>query len=256
VKLIGYARVSTDVQVEHGLGLEVQEQALRAWAKAHGHQLVEVLQELGVSGTKELADRPALADALDAIRHRRVGGVVVVRLDRLARDLVLQEQLLAEVRRLDGEVFSTSAGEAGYLKDDPDDPSRKLIRQILGAVSAYEREMISLRLRSGRRRKAERGDYAYGAPPFGSRAEGKALVEVPEERETLARITELKTAGASLREIATVLQAEGRPPKRGGSWHPETLRRAAERAARPSVTDGVTSASKRVPTSRPATVSP
>ena len=255
-KLIGYARVSTDVQVEHGLGLEVQEQALRAWAKAQGHQLVEVLRELGVSGTKELADRPALADALDAIRHRRAGGVVVVRLDRLARDLVLQEQLLAEVRRLDAEVFSTSAGEAGYLKDDPDDPSRKLIRQILGAVSAYEREMTSLRLRSGRRRKAERGDYAYGAPPFGCRAEGKALVEVPEERETLARITELKTAGASLREIATVLKVEGRPPKRGGSWHPETLRRAAERAARTSVPVGVTSASKRVPTSRPATVSP
>jgi len=53
----------------------------------------------------------------------------------------------------------------------------------------------------------------------------------------LARITELKTAGASLREIGAVLEAEGRPPKRGGSWHPETLRRAAARVpGRPSGT--------------------
>ena len=59
----------------------------------------------------------------------------VYRLDRLARDLIVQETVLAEVKRLGGEVFSTSAAEAGYLSDDPDDPSRKLIRQVLGAVA-------------------------------------------------------------------------------------------------------------------------
>ncbi len=56
-----------------------------------------------------------------------VGGIAVYRLDRLARDLVLQEQLLAEVRRMGGQLFTTSAAEAGYLADDPDDPSRRLI---------------------------------------------------------------------------------------------------------------------------------
>ena len=63
------------------------------------------------------------------------------------------------------------AAEAGYLGDDPDDPSRTLIRQVLGAVSQYERSMIALRLRSGRRRNASQGGYAYGAPPFGFKAE-------------------------------------------------------------------------------------
>jgi DNA invertase Pin-like site-specific DNA recombinase len=67
------------------------------------------------------------------------------------------------VRRLGGGAFSTSAAESGYLVDDPDDPSRKLIRQILGAVSEYERAMIPLRLRSGRHRKAKHGGFAYGA---------------------------------------------------------------------------------------------
>jgi len=107
---------------------------------------------------------------------------------------------------------------------------RTAMRQMVGVFAQLERGMIIARMRAGRELKAARGDYAYGAPPFGSRAEGKALVEVPAERETLARITELKTAGASLREIATVLDAEGRPPKRGGSWHPETINRALARA--------------------------
>jgi DNA invertase Pin-like site-specific DNA recombinase len=254
MNVIGYVRVSTDAQVEHGHGLAVQEQALRAWAKAQGHKLVEIFREEGVSGTKDLLDRPALADALEALRRRQAQGVVVYRLDRLARDLVLQEQLLAEVKRLGARVFTTMAGEAAYLEDDPDDPSRRLIRQILGAVSEYERSVIVMRLRSGRRRKHQLGGYAYGAPPLGLRAEGKALVTDVEEQRTLARIAELRKAGKSLREVGAVLEAEGHRPKRGGKWHPETLRQAAARAARPSTASKVTSASKRATTSRPATV--
>jgi DNA invertase Pin-like site-specific DNA recombinase len=158
-----------------------------------------------------------------------VGGIVVYRLDRLARDLIIQEQLLAEVRRMGGEVFSTSAAEAGYLTDDPDDPSRKLIRQVLGAVSEYERSMISLRLRTGRRRKAEKGGFAYGSPHYGYRAEGKQLVADEDEQAALARIRELRGDGRSLREIAGVLEAEGFRPKRSQRWHPESLRRIVAR---------------------------
>jgi len=53
----------------------------------------------------------------------------VHRLDRLARDLVLQEQLLAECWRMGATVSSTAAGEDAYLSDDPADPSRRLIKR-------------------------------------------------------------------------------------------------------------------------------
>ena len=87
-----------------------------------------------MSGSNGIDQRRALGDALELISDGKAAGLVVYRLDRLARDLIIQETLLAEVRRLGGEVFSTSVAEAGYLNDDPDDPSRKLIRQVLGAV--------------------------------------------------------------------------------------------------------------------------
>ena len=107
---------------------------------------------------------------------------MVARLDRLARDLIVQETILAEVRRIGGEVFSTSPAEASYLTDDPDDPSRKLIRQVLGAVSEYERSMVTLRLRNGRRRKAQMGGYASGAPAFGFEARDGDLIESQDEQ--------------------------------------------------------------------------
>lgn len=229
LKVAAYLRVSTDKQADEGLGLDVQRQAVKAWAKAHSHRLVATHVDEGVSGSNGLDSRVGLAEAIACLRSGKADGLVVYRLDRLARDLVLQEQLLAEVRRLGREVFTTSAAEAGYLADDPHDPSRRLIRQVLGAVNEYERAMIRLRLNAGRRRKAEQGGFAFGSPPYGYRAEGKTLVPDESEQSALRRIRQLRSEGGSLPAIAATLEAEGHRPKRGGRWHVETVRRIVNR---------------------------
>jgi DNA invertase Pin-like site-specific DNA recombinase len=231
VKVVAYLRVSTDRQAEHGLGLEVQEAAIRKWARANGHRIVAWHRDEGVSGSNGLETREALPEALAALQSRAAAGLVVYRLDRLARDLVLQEQLLAEIKRMSAEVFSTSAGEAAFLVDDPDDPSRALIRQILGAVAQYERSMIRLRLRAGRARKRERGYAGDGPPPFGFRAEDGTLVKDVDEQAILGRIRELRADAHSLREIAATLTAEGYRPKRSEVWHPGSLRLIVQRLA-------------------------
>lgn len=209
--------------------MEVQEGAIRAWAKSNNHRVVLWTRDEGVSGSNGLDTRHGLGDALEALRDGTVDGIVVYRLDRLARDLIIQETLLAEVRRLGGGVLSTSGAEDAYLVDDPDDPSRRLIRQVLGAVAEYERSMIVLRLRSGRRRKAEKGGFAYGSPAYGYRAENRELVAVEDEQAALARIRQMHNARSSLREIIAALEAEGYRPKRGGKWHPESLARIVRR---------------------------
>ena len=230
MKVVGYVRVSTATQVEDGLGLDVQKAAIRAWCKANGHRLIKVLSDEGVSGTRELDDRPGLADAIALVRDGQAKGIVVPRLDRLARDLIIQETVLAEVRRVKGQVFSTSPGEAAYLSDDPDDPSRKLIRQVLGAVSEYERSMVTLRLRNGRRRKAQMGGYASGAPAFGLEARDGDLIESQDEQRSIERIVELRACGASFREICATLESEGHRTKRGTtSWQPMAVKRVLDR---------------------------
>jgi DNA invertase Pin-like site-specific DNA recombinase len=67
-KIVGYIRVSTDKQAEQGLGLDVQRQALRAWARAGGHRLVEVIADEGVSGPDGIEHRAGLAEALATVR--------------------------------------------------------------------------------------------------------------------------------------------------------------------------------------------
>lgn len=245
MKVAAYLRVSTDRQAERGLSLEEQEDVIRRWARAGRHRIVSWHRDEGVSGANGLGTREGLADALEAIRDRQAACLVVYRLDRLARDLIVQETVLAEVWRLGGQVFSTFPSEAGYLSDDPDDPSRKLIRQMLGAVAEYEKAMVALRLRMGRRRKAAKGGYAHGAPPYGWRADDRELVPVESEQEVIARIREWRAVldddgnPTSLADIARRLNDAGIPPRntqpRAGRkepprWHPTQVARILARS--------------------------
>ena len=68
--------------------------------------------------------------------------------NRLARDLVVSETLLAEFRKLGVKVVAAEGGTD--LTVDNDDPSRKMIRQILGVVSEWEKSCIVQKLRAAR----------------------------------------------------------------------------------------------------------
>jgi len=226
LRLVGYCRVSSPTQVETGQGLAIQQKTIRDWIKGHGHRLVGLHRDEGVSGTIE--EREGLTEALAAVRFNGAEGLVITTLDRLARSLTVQEAVLAQVWSAGGRVFTVDDGEV--LADDPDDPARTFIRQVMGAVAQLERGLIARRLRRGRQHKAEQGGYAAGAPPLGFRAEGGELVPDPDEQAAVQRIVELRADGASLRRIAAALTAERLTPKRGGAWHPQQVARVLDRA--------------------------
>ena len=83
-KAIGYLRVSTAEQA-NGFGLEVQEQAIRTYARDRDIRLVSVLEDAGQSGSNGLDDRPALAKGLADLESGPATALIVYRLDRLAR---------------------------------------------------------------------------------------------------------------------------------------------------------------------------
>jgi DNA invertase Pin-like site-specific DNA recombinase len=197
--LVAYLRVSTDRQASDGAGLDVQEDAIRRWARTNRHRIVAVYGDEGESGA--LLERDGWADVDSAIRDKESAGVVVYKLDRLARDLLVQEQPMCEVWRLGGEVYSTAADE-NKLRNDPEDPTRKLVRRIMGVIGEYEREMIVLRMRRGRRHKAKQGGFAYGSPPYGYAARASRLVPLRSEQAVIRRIRTLRGEGVTTAEIA------------------------------------------------------
>lgn len=215
--------MSTDKQVKEGFGLDAQRAEIIGWANAEGHRIVQWCADEGMSGANGIATRTGLFDALAAVREGRARGIVFTSLDRLARRMTEQEGVLSRVWAAGGTVFSLGDG-GEVLEDDPDDPMRTAIRQMRGVFAQLERGLIRQRMAKGKREKAAQGGYVGGAPAFGYRAQDGVLSKHPEEQATKQRARELRKTGLSLREIAKLLAADNRTPRRG-VWHPTSIAR-------------------------------
>ena len=82
---IGYIRVSTRDQADSGASLESQRVKIEAYAVLHDLELVEVIEDAGHSA-KSL-DRPGMTNLLRLIRGRKIGVVIVAKLDRITRSV-------------------------------------------------------------------------------------------------------------------------------------------------------------------------
>ena len=145
-KAHSYLRVSGKGQVE-GDGFPRQLKAIRQYAESHDMKIVSVFREEGVSGTVESANRPAWAELMTALHSNGVRTIIIEKLDRLARDLMVQETIIADLNRHGFDLISVA---------EPDlmatDPTRILMRQLMGAVAQYDKSQIVLKLRGARLR--------------------------------------------------------------------------------------------------------
>lgn len=218
----GYLRVSTEAQLD-GLGLDVQRAAVTELGEQQGRTIGAWFVDEGISGSEGLDTRAGLAAALDYLCEHPGATLIVPRLDRLARDLMVQESVLADIWRAGGHVLSCSETERTYCRpDDPADPARTLIRQVLGAVAAYERAMIRLRLVRGRRLRLVRDGWAGGPVPYGWNDE--------HEHAVLLDIDEHRRAGVSWRALARVFAERGVVKRNGKPWNAQELQRTHARA--------------------------
>ena len=159
-KAYGYIRVSGKGQVS-GDGFDRQRKAIQDYAGANGFEIVHIYQEEGVSGT--LKDRPALTDMMLDLEENGHGihTVIIERIDRLARDLMIQENILHDMNRHGVSILSATDGD--LLEDDP---TRKLVRQVLGAIAEYDKTMLVLKLKAARDRKKAKAGKCEGRKSY------------------------------------------------------------------------------------------
>lgn len=174
LRAVGYTRVSTAEQAEHGYGLPVQAQRIVDFAREERHELAHVFEDGGVRGALPLAEREGLRAALEYVRERRddpvpVSAVIVARFDRLGRDAL--ESLLAE------REFARLGATVLYAEGlNGEDPQTKFMRHLMHGMAELDKDMLVSRLAAGRRAKRAAGLYAGGRPRLGFRPEGDVLV--------------------------------------------------------------------------------
>ncbi len=211
-KAVSYLRVSGKGQID-GDGFPRQKETIKKFAKNHGFSLVGEYQDGGESGTKELVNRDGLASLLDRVESNGIKTVLVERADRLARDLLVGEVILGQFREAGIRVIAADSGVDLTVGDD--DPTRVLIRQVLGAVSQFEKSVIVLKLRAARDRIRKKQGRCEGRKPFG---------HFPHEVAILRRIKELRRkprgkARRSYGKVAKKLNEENRATRSGRPWN-------------------------------------
>lgn len=218
-KTIAYIRVSTADQAERGVSLDAQRTKVAAYASLYDLNLVEVIVDAGASA--KTLDRPGLQRALTMLRRGEAEALLVCKLDRLTRS----------VRDL-GSLVETyfAAGKSALLsvseQIDTRSAAGRLVLNVLGAVSQWEREAIGERTSSAMQHKKSQSQRV-GAVPYGYvlAEDRKALLPEETEQAVIAEAAKLHAAGLSLRLIAAELAAAGKLARSGKPFAAQQIAR-------------------------------
>lgn len=227
MRVIAYIRVSSDEQAKDGVSLDVQRAKEDAYASLYDLQIVERIEDAGISA-KSLK-RPGLQRALALLRTSQADGLLICKLDRLSRSVKDWNTLI------DG-YFSEKAGKQLFSVGDSIDTrtaAGRLVLNVLMSVAQWEREIIGERTRDALQHKKSKGERT-GTVPFGYdlAADEIQLIPNPREQEALALITTLRNQGFGIRRIASELTQRGFPTKAGlVRWSHQTVAKLLKRAA-------------------------
>ena len=123
--------------------------AIEGYAKRAGFTLVGEFNDAAVRGADLIQNRPGFAAMLERLLSNGVKTIVVETASRFARDLIVQETGYAMLKERGIELIAADKPDA-FLDDGP---TATLIRQVLGAVSQFEKAMLVSKLRGARERK-------------------------------------------------------------------------------------------------------
>ncbi len=209
-----YIRWSTDDQAT-GTTLEVQREACEFYLRSQGWQVREdlIYVDDGYSGGS--LDRPGIKKLRQRVKRGDVDCVVVLKIDRLSRNIVDAVELVLREWK-----------ELCHLKSarEPIDTQTDLGRMIFGILAMfadYERAQIRDRTQGGKEKKIKSGEQMHATPAYGLMlhpTEKGRWIEHPEHANQVRRMFQWAHEGHSANQICRMLNAEGIPSPRGKQW--------------------------------------
>jgi DNA invertase Pin-like site-specific DNA recombinase len=205
---VAYYRTSSAANVGEGKdSMPRQKQAVEGYATQHGITIVHEYYDAAVKGGDAIDTRTGFQDMIAYMSSNGARTILVESANRFARDLMVQEV---------GHAYLQKLGFTLIAVDDPDaftgdTPTAVLIRQILGAVSQFEKASLVAKLAGARMRKRQKD----------GRCEGPK--QAPEAARTLAQAA--RAEGLALRAIGARLAEHGFWAPSGAAYGAESVKR-------------------------------
>jgi site-specific DNA recombinase len=182
-----------------------QRERIEAACERDDLRLLEVHEELDVSGGTPLDKRDGLRRAVEAVESGEADVIVAAYFDRLVRSLRVQDDLVSRVEAAGGQVLAVDVGRvtngsAGLW----------LSGTMLGAVSEYQRRTTAERTAEAQARAVARGVAPWpNIPPGYTKGEEGKLERDPKTAPLVVRAFQMRAEGISLMRIRAFLEEHG-----------------------------------------------
>lgn len=206
-----YIRVSTTRQAVEGYSLDAQQKTLLGYCKDHHYSVYKVYADEGISG-KDITHRPAFKKMIADAQNHLFDTVLVWKLTRFSRSI---KDLINTCDILDKYNISLVSYSEAF---DTNTPSGRMMRNLLGVIAQWEREIISENVKLANQEKIEQG-YPLMTRVLGYDANSKELIINKREQKLVELIFETYIKEQNLSKTAQIINSDGYKGKNG---HPFT----------------------------------
>ena len=194
-----------------------QKAAIRAYARANSIKVIHWFYDEAVSGSDPLEDRPGFRALLEYMLGNGAKIILCESASRFARDTVVQELGYKMLRERGLDLVPVDSPE--HFQDDSDNPSRELVRVMLGAVSTFEKKGLVLKLKKARDRKRKETGKCEGRRPY-----NELVPEVVVLAKKLRRKNPHTHKRRSYRTVAAILAEQGHLNGNGNIYDPRAIK--------------------------------
>lgn len=215
---VAYMRCSGASQVDRD-SFPRQTVAIASCCRSKGLELGREYREEAVAGKLDEEHRPAFQQMISDLLANGCRTIVIEGMSRLAREYRTQEHLIIYIASKGITLISADTGEditAAMMGD----PMRRALVQIQGIFSELDKNLLVAKLRKARERQRAATGRSEGQKPYGDK-DG--------ESEALAMMISLRAARLSCDKIASALNANDVPSRKGGKWLGCTVNRILKR---------------------------
>ena len=151
-QVVGYYRTSSNSNVGQDKDSRKRQQhAVMNYASSNGMTVVSEFYDKGVSGTKEILNRPSFMKMLDYCEDNEISTIVLEDASRMSRDLIIQETGFQYLTTKLGYKLVSVANPDTFVEHSR---TGTLIRQVLGTIAQFEKSNLVEKLRVARERKS------------------------------------------------------------------------------------------------------
>jgi DNA invertase Pin-like site-specific DNA recombinase len=219
MKAVMYLRTSSATNLD-GDSEERQKESIRKYADSQGIEIVQGAYDQAVKGSDSIHEREGFAQLIQYCIDNDVSIILCENASRFARDVIVQELGYRELKKLNLQLIPVDAPD--YFTGDS--PSLNMIRQILGAVSEFEKSNLVSKLRSARERAKARNGKCEGR---------KSLQELMGDSNYISMVKQVKSLrkhNKTYASIAGVLATKGYvQPQTGRPFNQSQIMRLIKR---------------------------